>query len=374
MGSWDCDARAREELGSHQMSGENVCQGGDLKRYDRQMRFAPLGEEGQRRLAAGRALVLWLRRAGFGDRGELSCGPASASCGSSIATFVELNNLQRQFLFDEARRGRTAAQGRWRRPNKLRRINSAIEIEPVVADVDAHEHCQAGCRRRCDRRRDRQFRDAVSGQRFCREARQALGLRRLHRRRRAVDDDPARRHRLPGAACMPEPPPPGSTPTCDTAGILGSVDRRDRLASKRARRSRFLSGNADAISRSLTRSSSCGTIACGRSTFRSSASESDCRVCQHGEFRLAQRRAERRTGRALWAKRGANCGTGRHGVSLEDLAMRLAGVGESCGIRFCLRLSVDGYQLTVFPDGRTIVGGTDDVALARTLQAKYVGS
>jgi adenylyltransferase/sulfurtransferase len=42
--------------------------------------------------------------------------------------------------------------------------------------------------------------------------------------------------------------------------------------------------------------------------------------------------------------------------------------------KFLLRLTVGEHQLTIFPDGRTIVGGTEDVALARTLQARYVGS
>ena len=40
---------------------------------------------------------------------------------------------------------------------------------------------------------------------------------------------------------------------------------------------------------------------------------------------------------------------------------------------FLLRLKVDAYELTVFPDGRAIIGGTSDVALARTVYAKYVG-
>ena len=42
--------------------------------------------------------------------------------------------------------------------------------------------------------------------------------------------------------------------------------------------------------------------------------------------------------------------------------------------KFLLRITIGEHQLTVFPDGRTIVGGTDDVAVARSLQAKYVGS
>jgi adenylyltransferase/sulfurtransferase len=61
-------------------------------------------------------------------------------------------------------------------------------------------------------------------------------------------------------------------------------------------------------------------------------------------------------------------------VSLEDLSARLAGVGRVERNAFLLRLAVDGYVLTVFPDGRTIVGGTNDIATARTLHARYVGA
>ena len=40
---------------------------------------------------------------------------------------------------------------------------------------------------------------------------------------------------------------------------------------------------------------------------------------------------------------------------------------------YMLRFRVDSYELTVFPDGRTIVKGTTDEALARSLYARYVG-
>ena len=61
-------------------------------------------------------------------------------------------------------------------------------------------------------------------------------------------------------------------------------------------------------------------------------------------------------------------------LSLEELAARLDGVGTVVRNRFLLRLTVGEHQLTVFPDGRTIVGGTDDVSVARSLYAKYVGN
>jgi len=61
-------------------------------------------------------------------------------------------------------------------------------------------------------------------------------------------------------------------------------------------------------------------------------------------------------------------------LDLELLASRLSAVGKVTRNAYMLRLSVDGYELTVFPDARTIVGGTSDETVARTLHAKYVGA
>jgi adenylyltransferase/sulfurtransferase len=56
------------------------------------------------------------------------------------------------------------------------------------------------------------------------------------------------------------------------------------------------------------------------------------------------------------------------------LAGKLAGVGRITRNPFLLRLAVDEFVLTVFPDGRAIVGGTDDPVKARALYARYIGS
>src|SRR6187431_190973 len=106
----------------------------DLSRYVRQIRYAPLGEEGQRRLAASRAIVC-----GCGALGTVIANTlARAGVGHLRIVdrdFIELNNLQRQVLFDEddlaAGLPKAIAAG-----NKLRRINSTIEIEPLVTDVN----------------------------------------------------------------------------------------------------------------------------------------------------------------------------------------------------------------------------------------------
>ncbi len=61
-------------------------------------------------------------------------------------------------------------------------------------------------------------------------------------------------------------------------------------------------------------------------------------------------------------------------MSLESLTEKLQGVGEVSGNRFLLRLTVDDYLITVFPDGRAIIGGTEDISEAKTVYAKYIGN
>jgi adenylyltransferase/sulfurtransferase len=61
-------------------------------------------------------------------------------------------------------------------------------------------------------------------------------------------------------------------------------------------------------------------------------------------------------------------------VSLTALADKLASVGRVTHNKYLLRLAVDDYQVTVFPDGRAIIGGTDDIPTARTVYAKYIGA
>jgi adenylyltransferase/sulfurtransferase len=56
------------------------------------------------------------------------------------------------------------------------------------------------------------------------------------------------------------------------------------------------------------------------------------------------------------------------------LAAKLQGVGQVTRNKYLLRLAVDDYLLTIFPDGRAIIGGTDDIPTARTVYAKYIGA
>jgi adenylyltransferase/sulfurtransferase len=66
---------------------------------------------------------------------------------------------------------------------------------------------------------------------------------------------------------------------------------------------------------------------------------------------------------------------GRPAVNLAALAERLAAAGEGAVAvnPYLLRATLGGMDVTVFPDGRAIIKGTEDESVARTIYARYVG-
>src|SRR3979409_403450 len=105
-----------------------------LDRYSRQVRFPNLGEAGQRRVMASRVTIC-----GCGALGTVLANHLVRAGVGQIRIvdrdFIETHNLQRQLLFDEQDvadnlpKAEAAAR-------KLRQINSAVTIEPVVTDID----------------------------------------------------------------------------------------------------------------------------------------------------------------------------------------------------------------------------------------------
>jgi adenylyltransferase/sulfurtransferase len=103
---------------------------------------------------------------------------------------------------------------------------------------------------------------------------------------------------------------------------------------------------------------------------------SDCPACVHG-------RREWLTG-TKGSQTTILCGRNavqvspadKHAIALSDLATKLAESGTVSQNTFLLRFTPAGTkaQLTIFPDGRAIIKGTDDVTVARSLYARYVGA
>ena len=341
----------------------------DLERYTRQMRYAPLGKEGQRQLVGGRALLC-----GCGALGSVIANTlARAGVGFLRIVdrdYLELNNLQRQVLYDEQDVA-DALPKAIAAARRLAQINSHITIEPVVEDYDH-----------------------VNATRLSEDVDVVVDGTDNFETRFLINDICAQRKIpwvyggcigaegqtmtiLPGeTAClrcvMPEPPPPGTSPTCDSAGILGGI--ANVIASIQATEAiKLLSGNRDAVSRCLT-VIDLWDNRIRRIQVESLHDRSDCPTCAGTEFPW------------LAGSRGSHtavlCGRNsvqlsppdRKRISLEQLADKLQGVGRVQHNPFMLRLEVDAFQVTVFPDGRAIVGGTEDISQAKTVYARYIGS
>ena len=288
--------------------------------------------------------------------------------------FLELNNLQRQVLYDEADVAANLPKA-VAAAEKLRHINSEIDIEPIVADVDAGNILALcdGCDIILDGTDNFETRFLLN------EAATKLRLPWVYGG--CIGAEGQSLTVLPGQppcfrCVMNEPPPPGTSPTCDTAGIIGPII--NVIASIQACEAiKILSGHADAVSRSLT------VIDLWDNQVRQLnldklRTAGGCPTCRGEEFPwLAGQRGSQSAvlcGRNSVQLSQSSSGESNSPISLDQLADKLAAVGTVTRNKYLLRCAVGNYMLTLFPDGRAIIGGTSDIAEARTVFAKYVGS
>src|SRR3954466_11065595 len=106
----------------------------DLERYSRQTIFPGIGTDGQERLLRARVTLV-----GCGALGTVIANVLTRAGVGFLRIvdrdFVELSNLQRQVLFDEPGIAGQLSQA-IAAARKLARINSTVQIEPIVADID----------------------------------------------------------------------------------------------------------------------------------------------------------------------------------------------------------------------------------------------
>jgi len=332
------------------------------------MRFPPLGEEGQRRLASARVLIC-----GCGALGSVIANTLVRAGVGAVRIvdrdFVELSNLARQVLFDEA----DAAAGLPKAvaaAEKLRGINSSVEIEPIVADVN-HTNIERFCEG-VDVILDGT--DNFETRFLINDAAVKNGLPWIYGG--CVGAEGQTMTIIPGQTpclrCLMEScPPPGSTPTCDTAGILGPIV--GAIASIEAMEAiKILSGNRDAVSRQLT------VVDLWQNRIKQVdvsrlRDQVDCPACKRGEFPWLAGREGSRTA-VLCGRNAVQLSHPGMSISLADLAQHLAGIGSITLNQYLLRLQVSPYELTIFPDGRAIISGTNDIHTARIVYAKYIGA
>lgn len=337
-------------------------------RYARQMRFPGIGVAGQRRLLDSCALVV-----GCGALGSVIINTlARAGVGHLRIVdrdFLELNNLQRQVLYDEddvaAGLPKAIAAN-----ERLRKINSSITVEPVVADVDHTniERLFAGVQCVIDGTDNFETRFLLN------DAAVKLGIPWVYGGCLAAEGQSLTivPGQTPCLRCLiPEPPPPGSSPTCDSAGILGTII--GVIASFEANEAlKILSGQPQAISRTWN------IFDLWDNTIRQIKLDptpaADCPCCGRREFPwLAGQRGSHSA--VLCGRNAVQLSfPGRPAISLDDLEGKLAAIGTVSRNKYLVRAAIGPHTLTVFSDGRAVIGGTEDIAEARSLYSKYVGN
>jgi molybdopterin/thiamine biosynthesis adenylyltransferase len=284
--------------------------------------------------------------------------------------FVEITNLQRQVLYDEddVAAGLPKAVAAQR---KLKRINSEIEIEAIVADV-SHENIEsllAGVDVLVDGLDNFETRFLLN------EASVKFGVPWVYGG--CVGAEGQTMTVLPGeSACLRcvlgEPPPPGSAATCDTIGVLGPIV--NVVASLEAMEAiKLLTGRRDTVNTKLM----IYDVWANRTQTISTAGlreASQCPTCVGHQYPFLHGQAVSHTA-VLCGRNAVQLSfPDRQSLDLDSLARQWRTLGDVTRNPFLLRGKFDKYELTVFPDGRAIIGGTDDVTTARSVYAQYVGN
>lgn len=342
----------------------------ELLRYSRQIRFSEIGAEGQKRICGSRVLVC-----GCGALGTVLADTLVRAGVGFVRIvdrdFVDLSNLQRQVLFDEQDvaehlpKAIVAAR-------KLARINSQVTIDPHVADVDW--------------RSIRSFAQDVD---LILDATDNFEIRFLindvsleleipwvyagcvgsHGQTMAIFP-----HQTACLRCVIESPPDaGSTETCDTAGVIAPAIHMV-TALQGAAALKILAGRSDLVAPQLTivdvwegslrqmnlaklrERSNCPSCVQGRRDWLNGGNASQpVRLCGRNSVQITP----------------ANPAP----ISLAELARKLETLGDVNRNPYLLRLRPKDqpFEITIFRDGRAIIQGTEDVAVARSLYARFVG-
>lgn len=340
------------------------------EKYSRQILFAGIGEAGQERLLRASAVLV-------------GCGALGTVAGNLLVRagvgrlriidrdFVEPSNLQRQTLFDEAD-ARAALPKAVAAERRLRAINSGVEVEGIVSDLMPRNAAEllSGFDVLLDGT------DNFETRLLLNDAAISLNIPWIYAA--VVGSYGLTMTIRPGEtaclACLLEhgegfAAAAGSEATCDTVGVLNaavgaiaSIESADAI--------KLLAGKPEALHGRL--------VACDVWTgqFQSIrvARDPACRACVRREFRYLAGEAQPHL--TMCGRDSVQIHERGRRLDLGELGRRLA-AASATEVRhndFLLQFRVPPYQLTVFADGRAIIKGTKDPAVARSLYARYIGA
>ncbi len=339
------------------------------RRYIRQSIFAPIGKSGQDQIGSARVVLVGC--------GALGSAIADQLVRAGIGTirlidrdFVEIHNLQRQSLYTEA-----DVVGRIPKAlaafERLSSVNSSIEIEPVVDDLNSSNiaHLLDGFDLIIDGTDNFETRYLINDYSVAHGRPWIYGG--------VIGSYGMTMTIRPGeTACMrcvfPEAPPPGVAPTCDTAGVIGPIVQL--IASYEvAEALKYLVGAVDKLNTGLL-----AVDVWNLSTDRvpTGGPNPDCPTCGLREFEYLNAPADDRETVLCGQDSIQIRRLDAQPIDLDHLARRLSGAGEVVQNKFLLRFTdaATDRELTVFPDGRAIVRGTTDGDEAKRLYAAFVGN
>ena len=342
----------------------------ELFRYSRQIRFPEIGVDGQHRLSQSKALLI-----GCGALGSMI---ATTLCRAGVGTlrivdrdFLEASNLQRQFLFSE----KDVASGLPKAiaaKQRLNEINSLVDVDAFVEDVDAKNirRLADGVDVIVDGTDNFETRFLINDVSISENIPWIYGG--------CLGADGQTMTIVPGkSACLnclmlDGPPPPGTSDTCDSFGVLGPII--GTIASIQSMEAiKILSGNIDAVSKQLT------IVGLWSNHFRAMdvsglRDKVECPTCKQKNFQWLS--GERGSQTAIMCGRNAVqlSFAQREPIDLASLADRLRPLGEVEQNPFLVRFHIDDFSITAFSDGRAIVSGTEEIAIAKKLYAQYLGS
>ncbi|HXV18202.1 MAG TPA: ThiF family adenylyltransferase [Gemmatimonadaceae bacterium] len=334
------------------------------ERYSRQILFGPIGAEGQRQLGEARIAIV-----GCGATGSaLSSLLARAGVGHLRIIdrdYIEPSNLQRQVLFDEADAAESLPKA-VAAARKIRAFNSEIEVEAQVADLTPAN-----------------IGDLLEGAHLMLDGTDNFETRYLLNDyavknsvpwiyAAAVGSYAVTMNVLPGEtaclACIFPESPRGTVETCDTSGILNSaVNLVGSIAATEAMK--FAVGARDKMRRTLL---SFDVWHNDHSEIKVAHPREGCKVC--GEREFVHLAGEARAPISLCGRNSVQIHERHRPIDFTEMRTRLESHGTVRFNDFVLKFWREPYEMTLFPDGRAIIKGTNDTAVARSLYARFVGS
>ena len=336
------------------------------ERYSRQILFTGIGVEGQRKLSAARIAIV-----GCGATGSALAGLLARSGVGTLRIidrdYVEPSNLQRQSLFDEADAAESLPKA-IAAARKIAAFNSQTVVEAKVEDLNPSNIAAL-----------LQAMDLILDGTDNFETRYLINDYAVQRSlpwiySAALGSYAVTLNILPGQtaclSCIFPDSPRGMVETCETSGILNSaVNLVASIAATEAMK--FLVGGANApeLRRTLL---SFDLWTNEHAEISAAKPRPGCRACGEREFiHLA---GEGRPHITLCGRNSVQIHERQRPIDLAEMDRRLQPHGVVRHNDFVLKFWREPYEITLFPDGRAIIKGTTDTAVARSLYARYVGS